>query len=190
LIKRKQKLGSSSSSICKHKSLNRCGSHIQYRVYYKDAHIRLLGLFSVFFDSLQRKKQKKGGVLVKYLFIPTRRERERPEIASKSLILFSSSSVLCDWGIEPPRSGSASKKKRKTRCRVSFLLIFFPHLWFHFPKFKLCDSLFSSCCSWFSYVLSTPFVYIVSINLFVKLFLYTILKTMRLCLSLNLYTKV
>jgi len=77
LIKRKQKLGSSSSSICKHKSLNRCGSHIQYRVYYKDAHIRLLGLFSVFFYSLQRKKQKKGGVLVKYLFIPTRREGDR-----------------------------------------------------------------------------------------------------------------
>ena len=126
MIKRKQKLGSSSSSICKHKSLNRCGSHIQYRVYYKDAHIRLLGLFSVFFYSLQRKKQKKGGVLVKYLFIPTRRERERDRrLLRKVLFYFRVRQSCVSEGLSPPEAVQLQKRKEKPVAAFLFFLYSF-----------------------------------------------------------------
>ena len=140
MIKRKQKLGSSSSSICKHKSLNRCGSHIQYRVYYKDAHIRLLGLFSVFFDSLQRKKQKK----VEYwsnICLFQREERETGDCSEKSYFIFEFVSPVClrDWA--PPKRFSFKKEKKNPLPRffssyiLSTSLISFPQIqavWFTF----------------------------------------------------------
>ena len=102
-----------------------------------------------------------------------REERERPEIAPKSLILFSSSSVHradCDFspsvteGLSPPEAVQL-QKKRKNRCRVICILSFssyilstslisFPQIlavWFTF-LFMLFDFLTSVY----------PFVYIVS----------------------------
>ena len=86
-------------------------------------HIRLLGLFSVF-DSLQRKKQKKGGVLVKYLFIPTRRERDR-RLLRKVLFYFRVRQSCVSEGLSPPEAVQLQKRKEKSVAAFLFFLYSF-----------------------------------------------------------------
>lgn len=152
---------------------------------YKTSWVSLLRFWFV-----EEKKQKRWST--GQIFVYSNEKRERPEIAPKSLILFSSSSVFradCDWGIEPPKRFSFKKEwKEKPLPRdlysssyiLSTSLISFPQIlavWFTFlfTLFDFLTSVYPFCL----YSLHQLIFQAV-------LFLY-FLKTIRLCQSLNLY---